>query len=60
MSKNEYGAMTDQELKQYFLDHCDNKAALQAYLIRVNKRPHEVIATVDGPDFDAKVQAAIL
>jgi hypothetical protein len=33
---------------------------LQAYLDRLNARPHEVITTVDDPDFDRKIQAAVL
>lgn len=60
MNQVNYAAMSDQDLKRYFLQHRDDKAALQAYLDRLNDRPHEVITTVDDPDFDAKIQAAIL
>lgn len=35
-------------------------AALRAYLDRLSDRPHEVITTVDDPNFDAKMQAALL
>jgi len=36
MSKVNYDGMSDRELKQYFLAHKDDKAALQAYLDRRN------------------------
>lgn len=60
MSQVNYAAMSDKELKQYFLQHREDKIALQAYLDRLNARPREIITTVDDPDFDAKIQAAIL
>ena len=60
MSQVDYAAMSDQELKQYFLQHRKDKAALQVYLDRLSIRPHEIITTVDDPDFEAKIQAAIL
>ncbi len=59
MSQIDYAAMTDQQLKQYFLDHRHDQAALQAYLDRRNQRPKVVITTVDDPEFDQKIQAAI-
>lgn len=60
MSQVNYAAMSNQELKQYFLQHREDKAALQAYLDRLNARPHQIITTVDDPNFDIKIQAAIL
>lgn len=60
MSQVNYAAMSDQELRQYFLGHREDKTALRAYLDRLSARPREVITTVDDPDFDAKIQAAIL
>ena len=60
MNKSDYAAMSDQELRRYFLDHRDDKMAFQAYLDRLSKRPRKIITTVDDPDFDTKVQAAIL
>lgn len=60
MSQVNYAAMSDEELKQYFLRHREDKMALRAYLDRVGERPREIITTVDDPDFDAKIQAAIL
>ncbi len=60
MSQVDYAAMSDQELKQYFLHHREDKAALQVYLDRLSIRPYEIITTVDDPNFEAKIQAAIL
>lgn len=51
MSQVNYAAMSDGELRRYFLQHRDDKIALRFYLDRVNERPY---------DFDAKIQAAIL
>ena len=36
-----------------------DRAALQAYLDRINQRPLKIIARPGDPDFDEKVQAAI-
>ncbi|MGV0029142.1 DUF6887 family protein [Phormidesmis priestleyi] len=33
MSQIDYAAMTKQQLKQYFLEHRDDQAALQAYQV---------------------------
>lgn len=60
MSQVNYAAMSDQELRRYFLQHRDDKIALRAYLDRLSKRPREIITTVDDPEFDVKIQAAIL
>lgn len=60
MSQINYAAMSDEELRQYFLRHREDKIALRAYLDRLSARPRKVIATVDDPDFDAKIQAAVL
>ncbi|WP_233220934.1 hypothetical protein [Chlorogloea sp. CCALA 695] len=59
MSRANYDAMSKAELKQYFLTHRGDRAALQAYLDRINERPLIVIAHLSDPDFDEKVQAAI-
>jgi hypothetical protein len=59
MSNINYAAMSDNELKQYFLKHRGNQAAFQAYMDRINERPHKIIASPDDPDFDEKVQAVI-
>ena len=60
MNQINYTTMTDAELKDYFLKHRNNKAALQAYLDRINQNPKQVIANPNDPDFDEKIQAAIL
>ena len=59
MNQINYAAMSDKDLKQYFLQHRNDKTALQAYLDRVNEHPRQIITTVDDPDFDTKIQAAI-
>jgi hypothetical protein len=59
MSQTNYDAMSDVELKQYFLKHRGDHTAFQAYLDRINQRPHRIIASPDDPDFDEKVQTAI-
>ncbi|GAP95393.1 DUF6887 family protein [Leptolyngbya sp. NIES-2104] len=60
MSQVNYAAMSDEELKQYFLKHREDKMALRAYLDRLGDRPREIITSVDDPDFEAKMQTAIL
>lgn len=60
MSQVNYTAMSDQELRQHFLRHREDKVAFRAYLDRLSNRPRSVITTVDDPDFDAKIQAAVL
>lgn len=59
MSHIDYAAMSDRELRQYFLRHREDKAALRAYLNRLGDRPRDVITTVDDPYFEAKIQAAV-
>jgi hypothetical protein len=59
MSQIDYNAMSNAELKQYFLKHRGDQAALQMYLDRINQRPLKIIASPNDPDFDEKVQAAI-
>ncbi|MCU0536132.1 MAG: hypothetical protein MUD14_19765 [Hydrococcus sp. Prado102] len=60
MDRVNYTAMSDEELRQYFLKHREDKIDLRVYLDRLSDRPRKVITTVDDPDFDAKIQAAIL
>ncbi|UBF25659.1 hypothetical protein K9N68_29540 [Kovacikia minuta CCNUW1] len=59
MSQVNYDAMSDLELRQYFLQNRPDKAALEAYLDRLNQRPRTIIASPGDPDFDEKIQAAI-
>lgn len=57
MNQINYPAMSDEDLKRYFLQHREDKTALQAYLDRINVQPRQIITTVDDPDFDTKIQA---
>ena len=59
MEQVNYDAMSDAQLKQYFLKHRGDRAAFQAYLGRINQRSLRIIASPSDPDFDEKVQAAI-
>jgi hypothetical protein len=59
MSQVNYDDMSDEQLRKYFLQHRDDKMAFRAYLDRLNQRPREIITTVDDPNFEAKIQAAI-
>ncbi len=59
MSEINYNQMSDQELRQYFLEHKNEQSALQAYLQRRNKQPKQVITKVGDPDFDVKIEQAI-
>jgi hypothetical protein len=59
MSQVNYAAMSDRELRQYFLRHREDKMALRAYLDRLSNYPRHLITTVDDPDFDAKIQTAV-
>jgi hypothetical protein len=59
MSPVDYAAMSNAELKQYFLKHWGDRPAFQAYLDRINQHPLRIIARPSDPDFDEKVQAAI-
>ncbi|MBH8573770.1 hypothetical protein I8752_12215 [Nostocaceae cyanobacterium CENA369] len=59
MSQIDYSAMSDRELKEYFIKHREDTSALQAYLERRRRRSLEVITTVNDSDFDAKIQTAI-
>ena len=54
-----FDAMSDVELKRYFLSNRQNQAAFQAYLDRFSQRPKSLIASPSDPDFDAKIQLAI-
>lgn len=59
MSQANYDAMSDAELRHYFLEHRQDKSAFQAHLDRINQRPRSVIAKPSDLDFDEKIQAAI-
>jgi hypothetical protein len=59
MSQVDYNAMSDAELRQYFLQNRQNKAVFEAYMERLNQRPRTIIASPSDPDFNEKIQAAI-
>jgi predicted metal-dependent RNase len=59
MSQVNYAAMSDSELKQYFLQNRQDREALEVYLDRVNQRPRQIIASPGDPDFNEKIQSAI-
>ncbi|MGB0561279.1 MAG: DUF6887 family protein [Spirulinaceae cyanobacterium] len=60
MSGVNYEAMSDAELRRYFLAHRQDPQALTAYLARRHQQTRPVIATVDDPDFEQKLQAAVV
>jgi hypothetical protein len=59
MSQINYDAMSDVELKQYFLQNRQDQAALEAHLDRLNQKPRTIIASPGDPDFNEKIQTAI-
>ena len=59
MSQIDYSTMSDQELKQYFLEHRSDEAALTAYLARRKNRASRAMTKLDDPDFDTKILASI-
>jgi hypothetical protein len=59
MSQVNFDAMSDADLKQYFLANRQDQVAFQAYLDRFSQRPKSLIASPADPDFDEKIQAAI-
>ncbi|WP_416245115.1 DUF6887 family protein [Crocosphaera sp. XPORK-15E] len=50
MKQVNYTNMNDQELKQYFLEHKDNKEAFYAYLDRKQQHPKQPIIGVNELD----------
>ena len=60
MGQIDYAAMSDKELRQYFLRHQADETALQAYLERLGERLRQQITIVDNPDFETKLEAATL
>ncbi|MEG4106183.1 DUF6887 family protein [Microcoleus sp. S13_C5] len=59
MNPVDYTAMSDGELKRYFLKNRGDKAAQRAYLDRRKKRSNSIITKVGDSDFDTKIEAAI-
>jgi hypothetical protein len=59
MSQVDFNAMTDAELRQYFLQNRQDKVVFEAYMDRLNQRPRTIIASLGDPDFNEKIEAAI-
>jgi hypothetical protein len=59
MSQLNYATMTDEQLKRYLLDHRDDRDAFHAYLDRRHTQPRPIIAQLDDPDFETKLQTAV-
>jgi hypothetical protein len=59
MSQINYDAMSDSELREYFLAHRQDQAAFHAHLDRLNCQPPTIVANPAEPDFDGKLQALI-
>lgn len=58
MTKKNYAAMSDQELKRYFLTHRDNEA-FYAYIDRRHSRSRGAIVEFDDPAWEEKIIAVI-
>lgn len=59
MSKVNYSAMTDQQLKRYFLEHRDDREAFHAYMDRRYARPNRQVISLDDPDWEIKMRSSI-
>lgn len=59
MNQVNYNAMSDDDLKQYFLQNRQDQKAFEAHLDRLNQKPRNIIASPSDPDFGEKIQAAI-
>jgi hypothetical protein len=61
MSQINYALMSDQELKQYFLEHRDDVEAFQAYMDRRQSRPpQEPILAADEVDLPFEEQMKLI
>jgi hypothetical protein len=59
MSQINYDAMSDAELRTYFLAHRHDQAAFHAHIDRLNRHAPTIVANPTEPDFDEKLQALI-
>lgn len=59
MNQVNYAAMSDQELKHYFLTHRDDREAFYAYMDRRHNRSRGVAIAFDDPLWEEKVVSAI-
>ncbi|MBW4511350.1 MAG: hypothetical protein KME64_33285 [Scytonematopsis contorta HA4267-MV1] len=59
MTQINYAAMTDEELKRYFLAHRDDNEAFYAYMDRRKSRPRRAVIRPDDPDWEEKLMAEV-
>jgi len=59
MPEINYTTMSNQAVREYFLEHRNEQLALQAYLERRNEQPRKIITKVGDSDFDLKIAKAI-
>ncbi len=59
MTKINYAAMSDQELKKYMLAHREDKQAFNAYLDRRHSRSNKTIIRFDDPAWEEKILSVI-
>lgn len=59
MTKANYTAMTDQELKLYLVNHRDDREAFYAYMDRRKSRKRDVAIELNDPEWEQKIKAAI-
>jgi hypothetical protein len=59
MSPINYGEMSDQELRQYFLNNRNDQAAFYAYMDRRHARPNQVAIEPDDPNAEEKFRLMV-
>ncbi len=59
MNQINYDAMSDTELRTYFLAHRHDQDVFHAHLDRLNRQSPSIVANPAEPDFDEKLQALI-
>lgn len=59
MTKVNYAAMSDQELKRYLLCHRDDDEAFYAYIARRQSRPRDTVIELSDPAWEEKITALI-
>lgn len=62
MTKANYTAMTDQELKLYLVNHRDDREAFYAYYAYMDRRKspkRDVAIELNDPNWEQKIKAAI-
>lgn len=59
MTRVNYTAMADQELKRYVLAHRDDLEAFYAYMDRRHSRPPRSTIKADDPAWEEKIVSAI-